>query len=50
MTKVINTDPPRQRRIDRTRRSTNLEQTNLNGDSIAAKDSDTFGNISRTTQ
>ena len=26
------------------RRSTNLEQSDLNGDSIAAKDSDTFGN------
>ena len=44
MRKIINTDLPKRRRKDRMRRRTGLEQADLNGESIAAKDSDTFGN------
>ena len=44
VTRIINTEPPRRRRRDRIRNRTNLDQQDLYGDTLVAKNSDVFGN------
>ena len=44
VTKIIDTDPTRRRRRDRIRNRTNLDQQDLHGETLTAKDSDVFGN------